>query len=498
VGERDGTAAVLTLPLAETADWKQINFRRTRTLLAAEFLHELYARHNPFVNPLHLGTVAVRFRPWTATSYAPRREFDAMNAWLQARFVADPTRRCRELRQVMSRPRSRTKEFTARLECLSVEGLSDVDVLDLLVDTQFIPLGDIYEINLVQLERALHLALRDRLVRLAPQAGSSVIDTIVATVCQSRVPTALVSDDLEFSRFVLDTLHEPAHVVDEELRQRAEAFEALTTGYGAHTDATSVLRRRYDALAGMGREQLRHRVANGHRPPAPRGGDLPLGVARDVVVVELAETLRLMGDVRDANKRLLGGVIRHRARLVDEIERRCQLPRGETALYLLAELCSLVIEGTPVALSTISARRHDGVVLWRECHAREPAVREPFEPYPASPQGPSRLKGVSACGGVFHGPAFVVGQGPDEDMRPGDVLVAAGTDFDLALNLTLAGAVVTEEDGILSHAAVVARERGIPCVIGVTGATSRLQTGTVVTVNGDSGTVEATGGGTQR
>jgi pyruvate,water dikinase len=83
-------------------------------------------------------------------------------------------------------------------------------------------------------------------------------------------------------------------------------------------------------------------------------------------------------------------------------------------------------------------------------------------------------------------------------MRPGDVLVAAGTDFDLALNLTLAGAVVTEEDGILSHAAVVARERGIPCVIGVTGATSRLQTGTVVTVNGDSGTVEATGGGTQR
>jgi phosphohistidine swiveling domain-containing protein len=482
----------LTLPQVVTNDWKQINFRRTHTLLAAEFLHELYARHNPFVNPLHLGTVAVRFRPWTATSYAPRRDFDAMAACIEARFLADPARRCSELRQVMSRPRSRTADLTARLDTLNLKNTSNPELLDLLVDSQFIPLGDIYEINLVQLEHALHRTLRHLLARLAPRRTGAALDGMVATMCRSQVPTAVVAEDLEFSRFVLDTLHQPRPVIDEQLRRRAVAFEALTTAYGANTEGTSVLRRRYDVLAGLGRDQLRHRIANGR----PRHVDgLPPAITSDPVVAELAQTLRLMGDVRDANKRLLGAVIRHRARLLGEIEHRSGLPLGEAGLYLLAELCALVVDGERVPPATIRARRQDGVVLWRECHAREPQTAEHFEPEREAPPGPARLQGVSACGGVFCGPAFVVGRRPDEDMKPGEVLVAAGTDFDLAVNLTLAGAVVTEEDGILSHAAVVARERGIPCVIGVTGATSRLQSGALVVVNGDQGAVETAGGG---
>ncbi|RTL06049.1 MAG: pyruvate, phosphate dikinase, partial [Acidimicrobiia bacterium] len=49
--------------------------------------------------------------------------------------------------------------------------------------------------------------------------------------------------------------------------------------------------------------------------------------------------------------------------------------------------------------------------------------------------------------------------------------------------------VVTDTGGMASHAAIVARERRIPCVVGVAGATERLVDGEVVTVDGSAGTV---------
>ncbi|MEN3344988.1 MAG: rifampicin phosphotransferase [Arthrobacter sp.] len=52
-----------------------------------------------------------------------------------------------------------------------------------------------------------------------------------------------------------------------------------------------------------------------------------------------------------------------------------------------------------------------------------------------------------------------------------------------------AGAVVMEMGGVISHGAVVARECGIPAVVGVPDATTRLRTGRTVTVDGASGTV---------
>jgi pyruvate,water dikinase len=51
-------------------------------------------------------------------------------------------------------------------------------------------------------------------------------------------------------------------------------------------------------------------------------------------------------------------------------------------------------------------------------------------------------------------------------------------------------ALVVEVGGALSHAAVVARELGVPCVMGVDGATARLKTGDVCRVDGHAGTVE--------
>jgi pyruvate,water dikinase len=77
-------------------------------------------------------------------------------------------------------------------------------------------------------------------------------------------------------------------------------------------------------------------------------------------------------------------------------------------------------------------------------------------------------------------------------MRRGDVLVCRTTDPAWTPLFRLAAAVVTEIGGVLSHAAIVAREFGIPAVVGAGDAMSALTDGASVTVDGTAGTV--TGG----
>jgi pyruvate,water dikinase len=74
-------------------------------------------------------------------------------------------------------------------------------------------------------------------------------------------------------------------------------------------------------------------------------------------------------------------------------------------------------------------------------------------------------------------------------LRPGDVLVAPTTAPPWTPLFATAAAVVTDTGGILSHCAVVAREYGIPAVVGAGTATARIADGQVVEVDGDAGVV---------
>jgi phosphohistidine swiveling domain-containing protein len=74
-------------------------------------------------------------------------------------------------------------------------------------------------------------------------------------------------------------------------------------------------------------------------------------------------------------------------------------------------------------------------------------------------------------------------------MRPGDIMVAIGTDFDLIEIMNMSGGIITEEGGLLSHASVVSRELNKPCLIGVSNATKEFKDGDFVTLNATDGTI---------
>ena len=100
------------------------------------------------------------------------------------------------------------------------------------------------------------------------------------------------------------------------------------------------------------------------------------------------------------------------------------------------------------------------------------------------------LQGRGASRGVYEGRARLI-RGPEdfERLQQGDVLVAGFTTPAYNVVLPLLGAVVTDRGGVLSHPAIVAREYGIPAVVGTGTATATIPDGTRVRVDGTLGTV---------
>ena len=100
------------------------------------------------------------------------------------------------------------------------------------------------------------------------------------------------------------------------------------------------------------------------------------------------------------------------------------------------------------------------------------------------------LTGMSGAPGSYTGRARVVLDPADPlALEPGDVLVAPLTDPAWTPLFVPAGAVVVNVGALVSHAVIVSRELGIPCVVSVTDATERIPDGAVVTVDGASATV---------
>jgi pyruvate,water dikinase len=104
------------------------------------------------------------------------------------------------------------------------------------------------------------------------------------------------------------------------------------------------------------------------------------------------------------------------------------------------------------------------------------------------------LKGLAASPGAYEGPARRVSD-PAEFGRivQGDVLVTESTSEAFNILLPLLGAVVTDSGGLLSHAAIVAREYGIPGVVGTRDGTQRIADGANVRVDGNAGEVTVLG-----
>jgi pyruvate,water dikinase len=104
------------------------------------------------------------------------------------------------------------------------------------------------------------------------------------------------------------------------------------------------------------------------------------------------------------------------------------------------------------------------------------------------------LTGLPVNAGVYEGTARLVQSSADfERIQPGDVLVTRMTSPYFNVVLPLLGAIVTDRGGQLCHAAIVAREYGIPGIVGTREATVKIADGARVRVDGSTGEVRLVG-----
>ncbi|MFD9944832.1 PEP/pyruvate-binding domain-containing protein [Nonomuraea sp. NPDC059023] len=108
---------------------------------------------------------------------------------------------------------------------------------------------------------------------------------------------------------------------------------------------------------------------------------------------------------------------------------------------------------------------------------------------PAGDSSGQSLRGLAAASGVVTATARVVHDPNAVQLQPGEILVVAATDPGWTPLFLTAGALVSETGGLTSHGTTVAREYGIPAVVGVSDATRVIRTGDRITVDGSAGTV---------
>ena len=110
-------------------------------------------------------------------------------------------------------------------------------------------------------------------------------------------------------------------------------------------------------------------------------------------------------------------------------------------------------------------------------------------PQPVTVDADGVLRGTGCCPGVVTGPVKVL-RTPSEDARlDGEILVAERTDPGWVPLYPSVSGLLIERGSILSHSAIVAREMGIPTIVGIAGLTAALASGQVVTMDGAAGTV---------
>ncbi len=105
-------------------------------------------------------------------------------------------------------------------------------------------------------------------------------------------------------------------------------------------------------------------------------------------------------------------------------------------------------------------------------------------------KGEMKLMGRAASAGSATGEAVCLWSGRlEKSDYQGKVLVTTMTTPDLVFVMRQVAAIVTEVGGVLCHAAIVSRELGKPCVVGLGGAIHRVKSGDLITVDGSNGEV---------
>ena len=275
-------------------------------------------------------------------------------------------------------------------------------------------------------------------------------------------------------------------------------------------EPTPIIEALKHAISGLGADPVqRQQEVSRRRDRITRDLDERLDPLRGAIARAALPWAQRWAPIREDGLAAMGLAWPTMRRLLHELGRRLvaegALSRAHDVYWLTADeadrAAAALDAGSPVEPATaIEERRR----RWRGQALATPPQYLPVSrmmqsmdsmmPAHAGDQTGPVLKGTGGSGGRVTAPARVLA-GPEDfgSFQPGEILVAAITTPAYTPFFALASGVVTDIGGVLSHSSIVAREYGIPAVLGTGTATKRISTGDVITLDGARATVRLDG-----
>lgn len=261
---------------------------------------------------------------------------------------------------------------------------------------------------------------------------------------------------------------------------------AILANYLRVTDPEQAPDRRFERAAARAEAMLAELVRRARRKRPVRGRLAGFFLRRARELAGLREAGKFAGlyALRDRRRRLL--------LIGAELQAKGLLERADDVMFLtLPELRTVVDRGDDLRETVTGCQSQYA----RELRRRTVPVALLSDGTDAETLLPARtpdgrtLTGAGASTGRISGRARVVRSPAGAYIEPGEILVAPTTDPGWTPLFLTAGGLVTEAGAVMAHGPTVAREYGIPAVICVPGATDRIRTGQLITVDGATGTV---------
>lgn len=468
-----------------TKKWKRINMRNVDHLIGAEFIHNLYNQHVSRINSIRFRNTKVTWKNGQVNSFAPEDEWNYLKINFGQKFINLDKTLLEQLDKLLNFDRNFLNNFENYLSKLKINKKSNKEISLLLIDLQNYTLGELYSVNLVQIEQALTYALNILLSQYKNINNCEVLSKIIV----ASEFTEAQKEEIEFFKIVAWGRKKNFFIVEKksELYQKIfkhyVKFSHLHCAYGELPRKIDFYFDKYKNLFYANSvDELKFKKEINERLEEKK---IILKKINNLKIKKLAEIMTKVGVFRDYNKARLGQIIKYRLIILDEIAKRKLDDRHHLNYYLLSEIVDLLQNGKKLEKKEINERKNKGVTF-----IRKEEMKIGFANMQNSNYCKKKIKGICASPGIVSGQCKVILSKNDmHKILEGDIMVAIGTDFDLMDAIQRSAAVITEEGGLLSHASVVCREMGKPCCIGVKNAVRILKDGTLITLNSSKGEI---------
>ncbi|GAJ59913.1 hypothetical protein B23_3139 [Geobacillus thermoleovorans B23] len=368
---------------------------------------------------------------------------------------------------------------------------SSLETVERIASLQYTALGEIYGINLVQIEHGLKWAMEQLLLEEIPK--EDVRKYIPYLLGSEKATIGVIAEKTALALSI--KVSEKKLTLREAEKEYLSKYKNLNYAYGA-VKKNNVAAEKLKYLIETPlkeRIQLFNKLDN--LTDCNKSNSLVDKIIRSHEIrdklIKLNDIAIKVGDLRDKNKALMGQVAYQRNRLLNNLASLTGEKRENLSRYMLFELFELAENQKRLSEETINLR-YDYVVLNRieNCligdKAREATLVVDFKT-----DKNDQIKGTTASMGNVKGYVKHVRDISDLNyITKEDILVAKGTDFNFMDAMMKSKGFITEEGGILSHAAVIARELKKPCLIGIPNVFSKIPEGSFINLNADQGYVK--------